>query len=76
MVLQKYIIGCNISPFLLIDYNYILHIWCHKDYFQVKKLSEGPYTITQVHTNDTARIQLGAISERLHIRRLRPSVEW
>ena len=37
--------------------------------------NEGPYTITQVHTNGTVRIQRGAISERLHIRRLHPYFE-
>ena len=36
---------------------------------------EGPYVITQVHTNGTVRIQRGSVSERLHIRRLTPYVE-
>ena len=35
----------------------------------------GPYTITQVHTNGTVRIQRGAISERIHIRKLHPYFE-
>ena len=42
---------------------------------KVEDPNEGPYTITQVHTNGTVRIQRGAISERLHIRRLHPYVE-
>ena len=37
---------------------------------KVEDPNEGPYTITQVHTNSTVRIQREAISERLHIRRL------
>ena len=37
---------------------------------KVEDPNEGPYTITQVHTNGTVRIQRGAISERLNIRRL------
>ena len=32
----------------------------------------GPYVITQVHTNGTVRIQRGTINERLNIRRLEP----
>merc|ERR1712173_79562 len=32
----------------------------------------GPYTITQVHTNGTIRIQRETISERLNIRRVTP----
>ena len=34
--------------------------------------NDGPYIITQVHTNGTVRIQRGTISERLKIRRLLP----
>ena len=34
--------------------------------------NDGPYVITQVHTNGTVRIQRGTISERLNIRRLSP----
>ena len=34
--------------------------------------NDGPYVITQVHTNGTVRIQCGTISERLNIRRLSP----
>jgi transposase InsO family protein len=33
---------------------------------------EGPFTITQVHTNGTVRIQRGSLSERLSIRRIEP----
>ena len=32
----------------------------------------GPYYITAVHTNGTIRIQRGALSERLNIRRVKP----
>jgi hypothetical protein len=34
-----------------------------------------PWTITSVHTNDTIRIQSGAKSERLNIRRVTPYFE-
>ena len=33
---------------------------------------EGPYTVTHVHTNGTVRIQRGAVSTRINIRRLTP----
>ena len=36
---------------------------------------EGPYTVTQVYTNGTVRIQRGAINERINIRRLTPFFE-
>ena len=32
----------------------------------------GPFTITQVHTNGTIRIQRGTMSERINIRRVTP----
>ena len=32
----------------------------------------GPFRITTVHTNGTIRIQKGALSERLNIRRVKP----
>ena len=32
----------------------------------------GPYRITTVHTNGTIKIQRGALSERLNIRRVKP----
>ena len=35
----------------------------------------GTYVITQVHTNETVRIQRRTVSERLHIRRLTPYLE-
>ena len=44
----------------------------------IRKLEDkyiGPYTITQVYTNGTVRIQRGTISERLNIRRLAPYFE-
>ncbi|MCP4746620.1 MAG: hypothetical protein GY874_10855, partial [Desulfobacteraceae bacterium] len=37
--------------------------------------NNGPYVITQVHTNDTVRIQRGTINERLKRRRLTPYFE-
>ena len=37
-----------------------------------ESLYEGPYTITQVHTNGTIRVQRGSCSERLNIRRVTP----
>lgn len=36
---------------------------------------DGPYTITQVYTNGTVRIQRGSINERINIRRLTPFFE-
>ena len=36
---------------------------------------EGPYVITEVHTNGTIRIQRGSWSERLNIRRVTPYYE-
>ena len=42
---------------------------------KVEDPNDGPYAITQVHTNGTVRIQRGAISERLHIGRLHPYFE-
>jgi hypothetical protein len=35
----------------------------------------GPFTITQVHTNGTIRIQRGTMSERINIRRVAPHFE-
>ena len=35
----------------------------------------GPYTVTQVHTNGTIRIQRGTLTERLNIRRVTPYFE-
>ena len=42
---------------------------------KAKDKSLGPYTIVQVHTNGTVRIQRGSISERLNIRRIKPYFE-
>ena len=36
---------------------------------------EGPYSITQIYTNGTVRIQRNAFTERINIRRLMPYVE-
>ena len=35
----------------------------------------GPFTITQVHTNGTIRIQRGTMSEHINIRRVTPHFE-
>ena len=37
--------------------------------------NKGPYTVTQVYTNGTVRIQRGSINERINIRRLTPYFE-
>ena len=42
---------------------------------KVEDPNEGPYTSTQVHTSGIVRIQRGAISARIHIRRLHPYFE-
>jgi hypothetical protein len=39
---------------------------------KAEDLYTGPYVITQVYTNGTIRVQRGATSERLNIRRVRP----
>ncbi len=36
---------------------------------------QGPFTITQAHTNRTIRIQRGTMSERINIRRATPHFE-
>jgi hypothetical protein len=61
------------------DYDYAVgqQILIRKDGILRKSESryEGPYTITEVHTNGTIRVQRGAISERLNIRRVTPFYE-
>ena len=42
---------------------------------KLKDKYDGPYTITQLHTNGTVGIQRGKISERMNIRRLAPYFE-
>ena len=42
---------------------------------KAKDKNNGPYVITQVHTNGTVRIQRGTLDERLNIRRLSPYFE-
>lgn len=37
--------------------------------------NEGPYTVTNVYTNGTVRIQRGSVNERINIRRLTPFFE-
>ncbi len=58
------------------DFDYVVggKILIRKDGIlrKAETLYEGPYTITQVHTNGTIRVQRGAISERLNIRRVIP----
>jgi len=36
---------------------------------------KGPYTITQIYTNGTVRIQQGNVNARINIRRLEPYFE-
>ncbi len=38
-------------------------------------IKQGPYTITEVHTNGTVRIQCRNFTERINIRRLEPFFE-
>ena len=38
-------------------------------------IKHGPYTITEVHTNGTVRIQRQNFTERINIRRLEPFFE-
>ena len=58
------------------DHDYVVgeRILIRKDGVLRKSESryEGPYTITQVHTNGTIRVQRGSCSERLNIRRVTP----
>ena len=42
---------------------------------KLKCPTEGPFTITQVFSNGTVRIQRGAVNERINIRRLKPYFE-
>ena len=61
------------------DHDYVVgeKILIRKDGILRKSESryEGPYTITQVHTNGTIRVQRGSCSERLNIRRVTPFFE-
>jgi len=58
------------------DYDYAVgnQVLVRKDGILRKAESQytGPYTITTVHTNGTIRIQKGALSERINIRRVKP----
>ena len=58
------------------DYDYVVgdQVLVRKDGILRKAESryKGPWTITQVHTNGTIRIQSGTKSERLNIRRVTP----
>jgi hypothetical protein len=58
------------------DYDYVVggQVLIKKDGKLRKSESryQGPWTITQVHTNGTIRVQRGAQSERLNIRRVTP----
>ena len=39
-------------------------------YRKLEKPHLGPFPITQIYTNGTARVQRGAVNERVNIRRL------
>ena len=58
------------------DFDYVIggKVLVRKDGILRKSESRftGPYTITQVHTNGTIRIQRGSCSERVNIRRVTP----
>ena len=58
------------------DYDYAIggQVLVRKDGILCKAETKwtGPYHITTVHTNGTIRIQRGAQSERLNIRRVKP----
>ena len=58
------------------DYDYAVggQVLVQKDRILRKSETKwtGPYHITTVHTNGTIRIQRGALSERLNIRRVKP----
>ena len=58
------------------DYDYAIggQVLVRKDGILRKSETKwtGPYHITTVHTNGTIRIQRGALSERLNIRRVKP----
>ena len=58
------------------DYNYVVggKVLIRKDGILRKAESryKGPWTITQVHTNGTIRVQRGTRSERMNIRRVTP----
>ena len=59
-----------------VDYDYAVggEVLIQKDGILRKSEAKytGPYKITTVHTNGTIRIQKGALSERLNIRRVKP----
>ena len=42
---------------------------------KMKRKRDGPFTITHVYDNGTVRIQRGAVSERLNVRRIQPYFE-
>ena len=60
-----------------VDYDYVVgqKVMLTNDGTKLRKAQDrylGPFTITQVHTNGTIRIQRGSMSERLNIRRVTP----
>ena len=59
------------------DYKVDDKVLIHKDGIlrKLESPTEGPYTILQVYTNGTIRIQRGAVRERMNIRRLSPYFE-
>jgi len=54
------------------DKVYVKPDWIYRKMDYQKK---GPYTITQVHTNSTVRINRGNVNDRINIRRLEPNFE-
>ena len=62
-----------------IDYDYTVgqEIYIKNDGIQRKMDSpkQGPFTITEVFTNGTVRIQRGNVNERINIRRIEPHFE-
>ena len=58
------------------DYDYVIgdKVLIYKDgnLRKAETQYDGPYTITQVHTNGTIRVQHGTCSELLNNRRVKP----
>ena len=60
-----------------LDYDYVVgqKVMLANDGKILRKAEDrylGPFTVTQIHTNGTIRIQRGSMSERLNIRRVTP----
>ncbi len=56
------------------DYTVGVHVLFRDDGILCKEVAKytGPFCVTTVHTNGTIRIQKGALSETLNIRRVKP----